>query len=530
MSPPAATAPTASIWGPLRQPLYRALWLAYLASNVGTWLQSVGAAWLMATLTSSPTMIALVQAAASLPMFLLSLPAGALADVVDRRRLLIFTQSWMLFAAAGLGLLTLADLVTPTWLLLGIVFLGLGAALNAPAWQAITPELVPSSDVPAAVVLGSINFNIARSVGPALGGLLVAAVGPAAAFLLNGASFFGVVVVLQRWRRPPQESAMPAENLFGAMQAGLRYVRHAPEVIALIVRGSAFVFCAGSLWALLPLVAKDLRAGALGYGLLLAALGLGAVAAALALPRLKRRLSASWIFAGSVLVFAGATAALARVPQLPLLFLALFCGGGAWLSLLSSVNVGIQTVVPSWVRARALSVYLLCFSASLTGGSALWGLVAERTGTSQALLISVAGQILGLLLTFRLGLPSGEGLNLAPSRQWPAPLVYDLEPDQGPVMITVRYEIDPARAPEFVAAMQEVRRIRRRDGAYRWGLFRDTEAGHVYTEVFLVESWAEHLRQHERVTWTDRDVTDHARSFHVGAERPVVEHLIAART
>ena len=485
----------------------------------------------MTTLTPSATVVALVQAATSLPMFLLALPAGALADVVDRRRLLLVTQGWMALCAGALALATALGVITPGALLLFTCLLGLGAALNAPAWQAIQPELVAREDLPAAVTLGSISFNIARAAGPALGGLLVATAGSEATFALNALSYLGVIVVLARWRRQPEESMLPAESLLGAMQAGLRYVRHAPEVLTVLLRGGVFVLCGSAVWALLPVVASsELGSGPTGYGLLLAALGLGAVAAAMALPRLRRRASPGALLAAAVLVFAGATAILGLARAFLPIASGLLLGGGAWLTLLSGFNVSLQTVVPGWVRARALSVYLLAFYAGLTGGSALWGALAERCGLQTALLASAAGQVLGLLATVRFPLRSGEGLNLAPSRQWPVPIiVHDLEPDRGPVLVTVQYQVDPARAAEFAAALQEVRRIRLRDGAYQWGLFVDAAVAHRYVEVFVVRSWVEHLRQHERVTWADRDLEERARAFHTGDGPPVVHHLIAER-
>lgn len=521
---------TPSTWSPLRHTIFRWLWIASVASNIGTWFQNVGASWMMTLLTPSPTLVALVQAATSLPMFLLSLPAGAVADVLDRRRLLLATQAWMTLSAFGLWAFTAAGATTP-WLLLTFTFLlGLGAALNGPAWQASIPEMVPREELPAAVTLGSIGFNIARAAGPALAGLVVAASGPAVTFLVNAVSFLGVLVVLFFWRRPAEEAVLPAERILGAMTTGLRYVRHAPEVLAPIIRGTTFVLCGASLWALLPLVARnELKAGAQGYGLLLGALGVGAVAGAMVLPRLKRDNSTDGVVAAATLVFAAATTALAYVREFWLLMIAMLLAGGAWLSLLSSLNVAVQTVVPSWVRGRALSVYMLVFFGGLAGGSALWGAVAEHLGLSRALLVSAAGMIAGLAATFRIHLRSGEGLNLAPSRQWPAPIVaHDWEPERGPVLVTVQYRVDPARAAEFAEAMRHVRRIRLRDGAMQWGLFVDSADPGLYTETFLVKSWIEHLRQHERATVADRDIEAEARSFHLGPERPAVSHLIAA--
>jgi MFS family permease len=525
-APPAAISP----WSALRNKVFRWLWIATVVSNVGTWLQNVGASWLMTSLTTSTALVALVQAATSLPAFLLSLPSGALADVVDRRKLLLFTQGWMALAAAALGAMTLGGWITPTWLLVFTFLLGLGSAANGPAWQAIIPELVPRAELPGAISLGSISFNIARAAGPALGGLLVAAAGAGWTFVLNAVSFVGVMAVLYTWRRPAEEAVLPAERILGAMRTGMRYVRHSPEVVAPMVRGSSFVLCGSSLWALLPLVARGLHHGALGYGLLLAALGVGAVSGAMVLPYLKRDNSTDLVVAVATLVFAAATTALALVRDFPLLLLAMLLAGAAWLSLLSSLNVAVQTGVPSWVRARALSVYLVVFYAGLTAGSALWGALGQHLGIATALCISAGGMVLGLLATRHLHLRSGEGLNLSPSRQMPTPIVAydDLEPDRGPVMVTVEYHVAAERAEEFVRLMQrEVRRIRLRDGAFEWDLFTDAAAPERHQEVFFVKSWLEHLRQHARSTVTDRERIELARAFHTADGPPAVRHLLA---
>lgn len=360
---PASAAPP-SPWRPLANTVFRWLWIASVASNIGTWLQNVGASWLMATISSKASDVALVQAVTSLPMFLLSLPSGALADVLDRRKVLLVTQTWMLAAAAGLGLLTLAGATTAGSLLFFTFLLGLGAAMNGPAWQAITPELVPREDLPAAVTLSSVGFNIARAAGPALGGMIVAATNPGVTFLLNAVSFLGVLVVLYRWKRPEEEAMLPAERVLGAMRTGMRYVLHAPEVLTVTLRGTAFVLCGSSLWALLPLIAKSrltfpwsakvMAGGPADYGLLLGALGVGAVTSAMVLPRLSRNSSTDLVVAVATLVFAAATVTLAYVRDFALLLLAMLFAGGAWLALLSSLNVAVQTLVPSWVRARAL--------------------------------------------------------------------------------------------------------------------------------------------------------------------------------
>jgi MFS family permease len=519
--------PTA--WSPLSQPLFRALWLAAVASNIGTWMHNVGADWLMTTLAPSPLMVALMQTAENAPLFLLALPAGALADIVDRRRLLLFTQAWMLVSAVALGVLTLLGLTTPLILLVLIFALGLGAALNAPAWQAIVPELVPRSDLASAVSLNSVAFNIARAVGPALGGFVVAAAGSWAVFLLNSLSFVGVLFVLYRWHREPIESISPTERVVGAMRAGVRYVRHDPELRAVLLRTGVFVSCASALWAMLPLVARQqLGLGAFSYGVLLGGLGAGAILGAFVLPAARRKVSINLLIICGTILFAAVTAILATVHIFPLLCVVMIFGGVAWMALMSSFNIIVQAIVPAWVRARVLAIYLLVFFGGMALGSAFWGAVATRIGISRALGCAAAALVAGLVTAYFYPLRIVEGLDLEPSLHWSEPnFVCEPRPDDGPVLVTVEYLIEPERAEEFVTAMKEVKRILQRDGAVRWGLFADPARPGYYIETFLVESWAEHMRQHARVTNEDRAAQDLTRSFHMGDTPPVVTHLIA---
>lgn len=518
-----------SAWSPLTHPLFRSLWLAAVASNIGTWMHNVGADWLMTTLAPSPLMVSLMQTAENAPLFLLALPAGALADIVDRRRLLLYTQGWMLVSAIALGLLTLFGLTTPWVLLLLIFFLGLGSALNAPAWQAIMPELVPRSELPAAVSLNSVAFNIARAVGPALGGFVVAAVGSWAVFLLNSLSFIGILLVLYRWRREPIESISPTERVVGAMRAGVRYVRHDPELRAVLVRTGVFVSCASALWAMMPLVARQqLGLGAFSYGVLLGSLGAGAILGAFILPAVRHKVSLNVLIIAGTIIYAAATAILATVHVFMLLCVMMLCGGVAWMALMSSFNISVQAIVPAWVRARVLAIYLLVFFGGMALGSVVWGTVATHIGISNALLCAAASLIVGLAAAYFFPLRVGEELDLEPSLHWSDPIVVsEPHPQDGPVLVTVDYQIEPERAEEFVAAMREVKRILRRDGAIRWGLFADPARPGHYVETFLVESWAEHMRQHARVTNEDRVAQDLVRALHAGASPPVVTHLIA---
>jgi len=400
-----------SALAPLGEPLFRSLWIAAVISYTGTWMQNVGAGWLMTQLTDSPLMVGLVTAAASVPVFLVILPAGALADMVDRRRLLLFTQSWMVLAAAALGVLTLFGAVRP-WALLVFTFLmGLGAVMNDPAWQAITPEVVSAQRHASAVALNSAGFNVARAVGPAIGGIVVAAAGSGWSFLLNAASFFGVILFLYRWKCVPRAS-LPTRRLRDAIGEGFRYVRGKPQVRSVLIRTGAFSIGASSLLALLPVVCQP--HGAQGYGFLLACFGLGACAGAGVLPRLRRRYSVDGLVAGATIVFATMTYLTGQVHIFEWLCLVLFTAGAAWIGILACFNVVAQTMCPSWMRARALSMYLLVLQGGMAVGSAFWGVVADRRSVPEALAWSALAMVAGLLTITRHRLTSAE-LELAPS-------------------------------------------------------------------------------------------------------------------
>jgi MFS family permease len=524
---PAGDRPPASAWAPLAEPVFRALWIAALASNIGYWMQSVGAVWLMTQLSRSAVLVALVQTAISLPVMLVGLPAGAMADVIDRRRLLLTTQAWMLASAAALALLTAAGVVTP-WLLLALTFsLGLGNAVNGPVWQAVIPELVEPEHTSAAVALNSVQFNVGRALGPALGGLVVATAGPEAVFGLNALSFLGVIAVLWRWRRPEQDVLGAGERVVGAIGAGLRYVRHAPALRAVLYRTSVFVLPASALWALLPLVAtRELGLDATGYGVLLGGLGAGSIVGAALLPRIRSRLPIDLRLVVGTLLLAGALLVLALVRWVPVVLAAMLLAGVAWVVVLTSFNVATRSVVSRWVQARALAVYLLVFQGSLALGSLAWGVAAARLGDTRALLAAVLALLAGLAGGLRWRLHGISSVDLTPSVRPGPEVAVELEPDDGPVLVLVEYRIEPSRAEDFAVAMRALRRVRKRDGAYRWGLWTDVVDPARYVETFVVRSWAEHLRQHERFTVEDMLVRERVLSFHVGEEPPAVSHLI----
>jgi MFS family permease/quinol monooxygenase YgiN len=524
---------------PLKLRAFRWLWLAALGSNVGTWMHDVGAGWLMTGLSPSPLMVSLVQAATTLPILLLALPAGALADVVDRRKLLIVCQGGAALLALLLAILGFAGAIT-AWVLLAITLgLGVFAALSNPAWQTIMTDLVPREQLPQASSLNSVSLNLSRAIGPALGGLAVAHLGgPAAAFALNAVSFVGIILVLAAWRYRPPERAVPGERFLGALKAGVRYVRHSPPIRAVLVRTASFVVFSSALWALMPLIARqELGLSASGYGVLVTCLGVGAVTAALFLNAPRRRLGPNRTLALATLLYAAASATLALTSNPLVGYGAMVVAGIGWLSVVVSLNVSAQSGTPPWVRARALACYLATFFGGMALGSAVWGWLATvldagvlgLSGVDGALACASAGLLLGLATMFRWRLVQVSGEDVAQSAHWEMPVVSQgINPDDGPVVITIEYRIRPEDADRFVAAMGPVSRTRYRDGAMSWILSRDTEDPQRWLEVFVVESWAEHLRQHDRVTLGDKKIQEYAKGFHAGPGKPVVSHFIAA--
>lgn len=517
-----------SPWRPLRSRIFRDLLLANLASDVGTFMQAVGAAWLMVSLGAGPLTIALIQTASTLPFFLLALPAGAMGDIVDRRRLILATECWMLAVAVALAAATLLGAMSP-WLLLALTFvLAAGDAFEAPSWRALLPEVVRREDLGSASALNGIEFNLARAVGPALAGLLISATGVGAAFVVNALSFLGVLLVVLRWRSPARRSAAPTESLGGATVAALRYVRHSPAIRALLFRTGSAMFFATAMLALLPVVAHRISGTSVGYGISLAVFGAGSVLGAVLLPRLRALLSEENLVSVALAASSLALLATGRLRSLGALFPVMLLGGAGWMIFISLMNTMVQQLAPAWVRARVLAVFLLVFQGSLALGSVVWGAVAQHADVGFALTAAGAGTAAAVLLRFLAPLPDVD-LDLSAWNHWRAPafvpsLGADL--DDGPVLVTIEYHVDPARAAAFVRAAHRLGRLRRRDGASRWGIFRDTSAPDRYIETFIVSSWAEHLRQHERPVKADRAVEESARRF--ARELPTVRHFLYA--
>jgi MFS family permease len=525
-------------FAPLRIALFRDRWIASTVSSVGTWMQDTAGTWLMTTLTASPLLIALMQAAASLPVLFLGLLAGATADIFDRRRLLIFWQVWMLASVFLLAVLTFLGHISP-WALLGFTFLlNTGSAMNNPAWQAIVPELVPRELIPDTVSLNSASNNLARAVGPALGGLMVAAfksvnTGAGSVFMLNAVSFAGVIWVLVNWRRVPLfKSVLPAERIEGSIRSGLRYVRYSPSLQSSLLRAFTFTFFVSGVWSLLAVVAnRDMHQGALGYGILNGSLGSGAVVAATVLGRVRRRFAADRIIAAATLYMVFTLAMLAKVHTPAIIIPVLIGAGFAWTSTMATLNTSVQLAVPAWVQARALGTYLMIFQGGLALGSIAWGFVAEHSSTPIALLSAGAGLLVTLPLVHRFKILQGPVPDHTPY-QWknPAPqLAADSEPTAGPVRVSIEYVIPVDQYAAFTRAIHELRGVRLRDGAIRWGVFRDAVDPEKLNETFVMESWLDYLRSRERMTTEDVAIRERVYAMNKDGERPKISHQIYAR-
>ncbi|WP_292413327.1 MULTISPECIES: MFS transporter [unclassified Methylophaga] len=520
----------ASSWAPFAHISFVVLWTATVISNVGTWMHDVASGWLMTSLSPSPLMVALVQAATTLPVFLFALPAGAIADLVDRRRLLIVVMAILAISTLSLGLLVLFGQIS-AWTLLAFTFIsGAGAAFVAPAWQAIVPQLVPRDTLQPAVTLNSVGINISRAIGPALAGLIIVSVGIAWPYLLNALSFVVVIAALLWWRPPPRkQSHLPAERFWSAMVAGLRYARFSGPLRSTLIRAVAFFIFASAYWSLLPLIARqELEGGPELYGIMLGAVGLGAVVGALILPKLKGRLGADSLVAAGTVGTALVLIVFALIKHPQAATLASLVAGASWIAVLSSLNVAAQVALPDWVRARGLSIFITVFFGAMTLGSILWGQVASMLGISMTLLIAATGAIVGAILSWPAKLQLDEVLDLSPSSHWPEPIVSgEIELDRGPVLVTVEYQIELKSTAAFISIMDEFKTERRRNGAYSWGLFEDVAEPGRYLEYFTEESWLAHLRHHEHVSESDRVIQEKVLALHVGDSSPVVRHFLA---
>jgi MFS family permease len=520
-------ASASSSWAPLRIRLFRSLWIAALVSNVGTWMQTVGAQWLLVHDAHAPVLVSLVQTADTLPAVLFALVGGVLADIFDRVRLLVAVLAGMTAAGAALTALTAAHRMPPALLLMFTFVLGTGSILVAPAYQSLVPDLVPHPQVPAASALSSININLARAIGPAIAGLLVAQIGVAAVFGLNAATFllFAIVVASHPQLGGARQSP---ERFLPGLRAGGRYVRHAPVVQRILLRAALFLVPGSALWALLPLIAtRRLGLGSGGYGILLGALGVGAIGGAFILPKARARLSANALVTVASLTFAAALAAVALSRDLALTVLVLLPAGTAWIAFLSNVNAALQVFLPSWVRARGLSVYQMVLFGAQAGGAAIWGIAAGAAGLVPAFLISAAVLAAGTATIWFWPFHQIADMDRSLVR-WPEPqLLISADRGSGLVLVRITYTIAAEKEQQFLQAMTRLRQSRLRTGATGWALYQDGQNPRLFTELFSVASWEEHLRQHrERQTGTDLQYHDDAAAL--SDPQPQTGHYLAA--
>ena len=522
--------PLASPLAPLKVPAFRMLWFTWLAANISMWMNDVAAAWMMSSLTTTPIWVALVQTASTLPVFLLGLPSGALADILNRKRFLLFTQIWILFVALLLYVAVLTDLMSPVMLLALTFANGVGLALRWPVFAAIIPELVPRAQLPAALALNGISMNASRIIGPLVAGAVIASLGSAYVFLLNAMLAVLAAVIVSRWQHQPPLQPLGRERLFSAMRVGVQYVGRSAHLQGVLVRISLFFFHSTALLALLPLVARGLHGGSAGtYTLLLSSMGAGAIVAALWLPRLRRGWSRDGMVARGALLQSSAMVVVAFAPSAWWAAPAMFAAGMAWITTANSLSVSAQLGLPSWVRARGMSMFQMSIMGASAMGAAIWGQVATLASVQTSLLIAAATGVASILTVNHLMVDTSVEEDLTPSQKFKAPVV-DAPPESGQVLSTIEYHIDPARAKEFRELMQMSRRNRLRHGALSWELLRDVSDSGRFIEQIVDASWAEHLRRFERVTATDAELRDRKLAFHISESPPVVTRCVMEST
>ncbi|HEX5684120.1 MAG TPA: MFS transporter [Ideonella sp.] len=516
---------------PFSTPLFRMLWLAWLAANITMWMNDVAAAWLMTTLTTSPVLVALVQTASTLPVFLLGLPSGALADILDRRRYFAATQLWVALNAVVLAALSLADALTAP-LLIALTFTnGIGLAMRWPVFAAIVPEIVPRHHMPQALALNGVAMNLSRIVGPVVAGAILAATSSAWVFVLNALLAFGAFILILRWKSQHKESALPGERFVGAMRVGWQHVMQSPRMKAVLLRIFLFFLQSTALMALLPLIAKGLHGGGPGsFTVMLACLGAGAITAALLFPRWRARFDRDQFVRYGTLVHAAMSLVVIFSPEIWLALPAMVIAGMAWISTANSLTISAQLALPNWVRARGMSIYQMALMGGSAAGSLLWGQVAGFSSVRTAVIAAAVFGPLALLATRRVSVEGGGDEDLTPAQPASVPEVaINVAPDDGPVMVSVEYQIDPARAEDFARVMQMTRRARLRQGALTWALLRDTSVPGRYIEYFVDENWIEHQRRLERFTASDIGLREQRLAFHLGDAPPKVKRYVAER-
>jgi MFS family permease/quinol monooxygenase YgiN len=528
---PADPAHSTSALAPFATPVFRMLWLAWLAANVTMWMNDVAAAWLMTTLTTSPVLVALVQTASTLPVFMLGLPSGALADILDRRRYFAGTQLWVALNAVVLAVLSLADALNAPLLLLLTFTNGIGLALRWPVFAAIVPEIVPRHHMTQALALNGVAMNLSRIVGPVVAGAILAATSSAWVFVLNAVLAFTAFTLILRWKSQHKESALPGERFVGAMRVGWQHAMQSPRIRAVLLRVFLFFLQSTALMALLPLIARGLHGGGpAAFTVMLACLGGGAITAALLFPRWRRRFDRDQFVRYGTLVHAVASLVVIFSPEFWLALPAMFLAGMAWISTANTLTISAQLALPNWVRARGMSIYQMALMGGSAAGSFVWGQVAGVSSVRTAVIAAAVFGPLVLLLTRKVSVEGGDDEDMSPAKPANVPEVaVEVAPDDGPVMVTVEYRIDPARAEEFALVMQFTRRARLRQGCLSWALLRDTSVPGRYIEYFVDENWVEHQRRLERFTAADAGLREQRLAFHRGDAPPKVTRFVAER-
>ncbi len=523
-------------WAPFKSKDFTVLWLASLLSTTGSRMHEVGAGWLMTSLSTDPFTVALVQTVTALPIFLFALTAGAVADVVSRRKLLIFVESLMAIIATLFVVLIFLDMMTPTLLLIFVFILGIGAAFAAPAKQATVPQLIPKDDLQSAIALNSVGFNLSRAIGPAVAGVLILAIGIVVPFIFNAISFAIIAAAYFWWCPGRVVDPLPKEKIPGAVKAGLRYVRYSEPLRATLGRSFAFCISASAFWALLPLFVKvELQGDASLFGLLIGAIGSGAVLGVFLLPRLKQKFTPPKIIVlASVLTsIVLMTSAIFTSQILALATAVLF--GSCWIWILSTLNVSAQLALPDWVRARGLAIYLMVFFGSMSLGSMIWGSLASHIGISPTLLVAAGTLLLGAYISRKLPLNQGQAADLAPSMHWANPTVVvnseeekDFVNERSPVLVTIEYIIAKENEEKFLYLMCYLGKVRKQYGAYNWDILEEADRPGTFIEYFHDVSWLDHLRHRQRVTGKDRELQEQIDALHIGDESPKTRHFFGS--
>lgn len=498
-------------------------------SNIGTWMNEVGVTWLMASMQTSHLTIALIQTAISLPFLLLAYPSGTMADLVDKRKMLIVLHVVLLVMAIGLTLLSFNDQLTPDLLLLFVFLLGIGNAMMRPAWSASVPEFAPAEQLSNSVTLNTLSTNITRAIGPAIGGLIIYLSGPTVIFAFNALSFATLIVAIYLWKpKQPETTSLPVERFFSALKTGIRYTYNVQALRHVLARSALFFFFASAAWALLPIIViREMNMGSQGYGISMALVGVGTIIGAFFLPKCHRLLSRNGVITLASVLLSVALLSLAIFPNLYTLALTLIALGTAWIFSFTSLILAAQLVVPNWVRARSLSLVMLTFGGSMALGSFTWGFLSDAYSTQVAIAAAASGLFLTILARKRLAI-ANDSADVSTSTQWPMTIPEDsLEADKGPVMVTIQYQIADENIEAFNALMKQMKVIRKRNGAYFWQLYHDANHQHLYSEVYMSESWLEVLRQRQRTTATELVVREKVHALHKGTQTPKINIQIA---